>query len=230
MRSIKYWLFGISLLSLSSCGNQPGKQELGLNYRIVKEEKHETSQKALLLEYVVYEDSNYTQNVLKKVLTDVYDNNKNKDLFENYDAPTVFVTYLYTSPEIFMSNKGEWICMLTKGPLDNEPEFSFNDLKLNSIQGLNDNEKSNAEIALDNLNEYLEERGLELCSFYKKLGDLELECIHKADAKYPNFDFPEHAMYSDKCMKEERLKLSAKYDIADTIYVRVAIFGMSYCK
>lgn len=230
MKNIKYWLIGISFLSLTSCGNQPDKQESKLNFEIVNEEKYETSNKAQLVEYVVYKDTTYTQDALKKVLIDVYDKNKNKDLFKNYDAPTVFATYVFTSSEIFKSDKGAWICMLTKGPLDSEPRLSFNDFKLKSLQGLNDNEKSEDEIALDKLNEYLEERGLELCSFYKQLGDMELECIHKADAKYPNYDYPKHGDYSEKCMKEERKKISAKYDLADSIFVRVAVFGMNYCK
>jgi hypothetical protein len=164
------------------------------------------------------------------VALEIYRKNKNKDLFKNFNAPTVFGIYMFTSEETLNSDKSSWICMLSKGPSDSEPKISFNDFKLKSLQGLNDNRKSEDEIALDDLNKYLKERGLELCSFYKQLGDMELECIHKADAKYPNYDYPEHGDYSDKLMKEERIKLMSKYDLVDSIFGRVAVFGMSYCK
>ena len=229
MNTTKFSLIVTLFILLASCAND-GKNNTSKKYEIVNEENYETSNKAQLIEYAVYNDTIYTENALKNVLLDVYKDNKDKDLFENFDAPTVFGVYVFTSKEILESDKSAWICMLIKGPSDSEPRLSFNDFKLKSLQGLNDNKKSEDEIALDKLNEYLQERGLELCSFYKQLGDMALECIHKADAKYPNYDYPKHGDYSAKLMKEEREKLSTKYDLADSIFTRVSVFGMSFCK
>lgn len=229
MKAPKFSLIVSIFILLTSCGNDP-KNNISKKYDVIKEENYETSNKAQIIDYVVYYDTIYTENALKDVLLDVYKDNKDKDLFENFDAPTVFGVYLYTSKEILESDNGAWIGMLTKGPLDSLPRLSFNHFKLNSLQGLNDNKKSEDEIALDQLNESLQERGLELCSFYKQLRDIELECIHKADAKYPNYDYPKHGDYSNKLMKDEREKLTIKYDLADSIFTRVSVFGMSYCK
>jgi hypothetical protein len=229
MNILNFSLTTIFLLLLISCGNE-SKNNLSDKYVIVKEENYETSNKAQLIEYVVYKDTVYTESALKNVADEIYKLNKDKDLFKNFNAPTVFGIYVFTSEEILESDKSAWICMLSKGPSDSEPRISFNDFKLKSLQGLNDNKKSEDEIALDDLNKYLLERGLELCSFYKQLGDMELECIHKADAKYPNYDYPEHSDYSDKLMKEERGKFATKYDLKDSIFVKVSVFGMSYCK
>jgi|GEM_PF-1394394 len=204
--------------------------ETSKKYEIINEESYETSNKAQLTEYVIYKDTVYTESALKNVLLSIYERNKNKDIFDNFNAPTVFGIYVYTSKEVLKFDKSAWICMLTKGPLDSEPSLRFNQIKLESLQGLNDNKKSADEIALDNLNEYLEKRGLKLCPFYKQLGDMELDCIHKADAKFPNFDYPEHHDYSEKLMKNERKKLSAKYNLGDSIFVKVAVFGMGYCR
>ena len=227
--TLKTSFISISLFLLYGCGVNENNMSLK-NYEIINEEESETSNKAQLIEYVVYNDTVYTESVLEEVLLDVYRNNKDKDLFDNFSAPTVFGAYVFTSREIFKSDKGAWICMLTKGPLDSEPSLSFNKFKLKSLQGLNDNIKSEDEIALDKLNAYLQERDLELCEFYEELGDMELDAIHKADAKYPDYDYPEHVDYSSKLMKEERLKLSTKYNLADSIFINVAVFGMSYCE
>jgi len=205
-------------------------KDLSKKYEIINEESYETSNKAQLVEYVIYKDTVYTENALKSVLLNIYERDKNKDIFDNFNAPTVFGVNMYTSKEILEYDKSAWICMLTKGPLDSEPRLSFNQFKLNSLQGLNDDKKSADEIAFDNLNKYLENRGLKLCSFYKQLGDMELNCIHKADTRYPNYDYPEHHDYSEKLMKNERKKLSSKYNLDDSVFGKIAVFGMAYCK
>jgi hypothetical protein len=216
-----------SLLLMSRCGNNSSSSMT--NYEIVNEEKTETSTKAQLIEYVVYKDTIYTEDLLKKVLLDVYDKNKDKNLFTNHNSPTVFGIYLFTSKEIAEKDKSAWVAMLMKGPRDPEPRLSYNDLKIKSLQGLNDNIKSEDEVAYEELTKYLEERNLELCSFYTQLGDMELDCIHKADAKYPDYGI-KHNEYSNKLMEEEREKLAKKYNLADSIFINVSVFAMSYCK
>lgn len=213
-------------ISLYSCSDNQTK----ISYRIISEEKVETNNKAQLIEYAVYLDSTYSQEELKIVLLDIYDDYKDKDVFEKFDAPTVIGVNIYTSEDLAKNDKSSWIAMLSKYPNKNEPTFSFNDYKINSLQGLNDNEESKDEIALKELKSYLQERDLELCSLYKQLGDMELDCIHKADAKFPNFDYPEHINYSEKLMEEERKKILTNYNLADSIYTTVIVFGMSYCK
>lgn len=75
----------------------------------------------------------------------------------------------------------------------------------------------------------LQKRGLELCTFYKQLGDMEIDCIHKADKRYPNFGV-KHSDYSEKLMEAERNKLKKKYKLSDDTFVNVSVFGGSYCK
>lgn len=224
---ITFCLTTILLSLLTSCDNNSDSSVP--KYEIVNEEKTETSNKAQLIEYVVYKDTVYTQALLEKVLLDVYDKNKDRNLFANHDSPTVFGAYLFTSKEISEKNKSAWIAMLTKGPKDSEPRLLFNDLKIKSLQGLNDNIKSEDEVAYEKLTAYLEERNLELCSFHTQLQDMELDCIHKADAKYPDYGI-KHNEYSQKLMEEEREKLAKQHNLADSIFTRVSVFAMSYCK
>jgi len=119
--------------------------------------------------------------------------------------------------------------MLMKGPSDSEPRISINNFKLNAQTGLNDDKQSKDEIALANLNKYLTKRKLELCSFNKEISDSELEVIHKADKKYPDYG-EEHQAYSEKLMQSNMSRLKKKYKLDDSIFVRVSVFAMSYCK
>ena len=212
----------ITILLIISCGGKT------TNYEIIKEEKNETSGKAELIEYVVYNDTIYNEDVLKNIVLEVYEKNKDKDLFDNFDAPTVVNIYLYTSAES-ANEKSEWICMLSKSPLSPELDIRFNNLKTNSLSGLNNGEKDSSEIDYEKLQEYLKERDLELCSFYKQLGEMELESTHKADAKYPEFG-KEHDKYVENIREEERKKLIQKHNLNDSIFTQVSVYGMSYCK
>ncbi|WP_310556720.1 hypothetical protein [Flavobacterium sp.] len=217
--------FGLTLFAILlfiSCNKTTTK------YEVLKEEKKETSGKALLIEYVVYNDTVYKEETLKNIVLEVYEKNKNKDLFDNFDAPTVVNVYLFTSVEA-ANDKSEWICMLSKSLTSTEPTISFNNLKMNSLSGLNDNIKDESEIAYENLKKYLNDRNLDLCSFYKELGRMELESIHTADAKYPDFG-AKHTEYVESIRKAEREKLIQKYNLNDSIFGQVTTYGIAYCK
>ena len=56
-----------------------------------------------------------------------------------------------------------------------------------------------------------------------------LESIHKADAKSPEFGV-EHDKYVKNIRDEERKKLIQKYNLNDSIFTEVSVYGMSYCK
>lgn len=222
------YIFVLGLVLTSSCSNDINTKK-NSSYDILEEEKLETSNKAQLEEYVVYKDSNFTKEALENILMEIYNEHSGKDLFKNFDNATVFGAYLYTSKEALEHDKGSWIGMLSKGPLDSKPEVSYNELKIQSLQGLYDNEKSKDEIALENLNEYLKIRGLELCSLSKQIDEIELDCIHKADKKYPDFG-TEHSKYVKDLMKKERGRLVQQYELHDSVFTKIGVFAMAYCK
>jgi len=197
-------------------------------FEVISEEKRETSLKAQLIEYAWYKDTIYSKDVLTSTILDIYDLNKDKDVFENYDAPSVIGVYLFTSKEA-MKDKAEWIAMLSKGPNDLEPKISFNEFKLTALNTANDNVKSKDEIELDKLNSYLKKRGLELCSLADLLKKIELENIHKADAKYPDYG-EEHMAMIDRLDAQSYRKLRTEYKLSDDMLSKVAVFAMAYCK
>lgn len=197
-------------------------------FEVISEEKKETSLKAQLLEYAWYKDTIYSKDALTKAILEIYNFNKDKDVFENYDAPSVMAVYLFTSKEA-MKDKAEWIAMLSKGPGDLEPRVIFNEFKLTALNTTNDNVKSRDEIELDKLKSYFTKRGLEVCELADLLKKIELENIHKADAKYPDYG-EEHMAMIHRLDAQSYRKLKAKYKLSDDMLSKVSVFGMAYCK
>ncbi|WP_312922141.1 hypothetical protein [Empedobacter brevis] len=91
------------------------------------------------------------------------------------------------------------------------------------------NKNSSDEIALDNLNTYLKERNLDLCTFSQEIEDMESKTLKEADNKFPGFGM-NHIEYLERIRDKERIKMSKKYNLNDSIYTYVNVFAMSYCK
>lgn len=212
---------------VSEIEKPPEKRKL--DYEVVNTDLTETKYKAQITKYVVYNDSIFNKDALSDVLLEVYFSNRKAKDFKNFDEPTVVAVYIFTSEEQAKTEKDAWIAMLVKGPDDESPKLSYNDLKLKSLAGLNDKVKSKDEIALDNLNEYLEKRNVTLCDLYKQFGSYELNNIHKADAKYPNFG-KEHTAYVKELDKADKKRIMTKYKLADSIFTQTIVYGMGYCK
>jgi hypothetical protein len=225
-------LLVLAMISCQTSNGDKGVSESTVelnNYEIIEELPSETFNKAQILYYAHYTDSVYSEKALSKVLVDIYGKAKHKDYFDNFNSPTVIGVYLFTSKETAQKDKSSWIAMLSKGPSDQSPRLSYNSLKISGLQGLNDSVKSKDEIYYENLNQYLQERGLQLCSFAERLGQMEDECIRLADKKYPNFGI-EHSDYSFQLMKERRKEIASTYNLVDSIFGSVAVFSMTYCK
>lgn len=119
--------------------------------------------------------------------------------------------------------------MLSKSPSNQKPKVRFNSVKINGLSNLKRDKKSEDEIRYKELTQYLEERGLELCSFRDQLGEMEDECVRMADKKYPDYG-EKHLEYSSQLMDERRKKLAAEHNLADSVFSEVVGFGMFYCK
>jgi hypothetical protein len=195
------------------------------NYKIINKEKRETPNKRQLFLFATVINLPKTEADLEAMMKNIYESHKNDD----DSHPTVVTVFLYTS-EAASEHKESWLAMLTKTPDKTEPYISIQTLKFNSIVGLSDDKKSKDEIELEKLNKQLKERNLDLCGFSQQLKDMELDCIHKADKKYPDFG-PKHGDYAKDLMEGERNKLKVKYNFKQSdIFIKVAVFAFSYCK
>lgn len=200
-----------------------------LKYSVFNKVKSETRNKAQVLLYAYLEQEPTTESELENTLIDLYEQNKNEDGYNNFDRPTVVGAYLFTSKKLGQQDKAAWIGMLMKGPNDAQPRISIDKLKLKGQRGLKDNETSEDEVVLANLNKTLAKRGLELCSFSKQLSDIELECIHKADRRYPDYGM-DHMAYVDKLTEAEMVKIQKRHRLSDDIFTKVSVFAGVYCK
>lgn len=199
-----------------------------IEYEVINEEKYETSYKAQLTEYAFYKDSIYTKEALKNVVMGIYNLNKDKNVFKAHNKATVLGVYLFTSKEA-IKDKADWIAMLVKSPNDTEPRVSFNDFKITALININDNVKSKDEIVLEKLKSYLKKRGLDLCTLSDMLKKMELDNIHKADAKYPDYG-DKHMAMIDRLDAQSYSHLKKKYNLNEEMLSKVSIFAMSYCK
>ncbi|MET4080863.1 hypothetical protein ABIB40_000807 [Pedobacter sp. UYP30] len=198
------------------------------NYEMISEVKSETSNKAQLIEYAVYKDTIYTKDALRIAIMDIYNINKDKKAFTKHDNATVIGVYLFTSKEAF-NDKANWIAMLIKRPGNAEPEVTFNNFKISALGNVDNKVKSADEIELEKLKAYLKERGLELCAFAETLKKIELDNIHKADHKYPDYG-DKHMAMVDRLDAQSYRELRKKYKLSEDMLGEVAVFAMSYCK
>jgi hypothetical protein len=166
---------------------------------------------------------------LENALTEIYERYKDTIGFEKFARPTVVGIYLYTSEKLGKQNKAGWIGMLLKGPGDAAPNIRIDDLKFGSQTSLEANEGTEDEIEFEKLNKVLFERGLELCSFHKRLSEIESACIHKADQKHPGYGL-QHQVYADELQAEATKEICRVHDLNDEILTKVNVFASAYCK
>lgn len=199
-----------------------------IKYEVINEQKLETSYKAQLTEYAIYKDTIYTKEALEDAVLEIYNLNSNKDVFETHDKATVLAVYLFTSKDAF-EDKSNWIAMLIKGPNEKEPRITYNDFKITALSNSADNVKTKDEIELEKLKAYLQKRGLDLCILSNMLKKMELDNIHKADAKYPDYG-DKHMAMIDQLDEQSYRNLRKKYKLSDDMLGKVSVFAMSYCK
>lgn len=234
-----YLLFVLAFISCDtnntsdeSKKNEPKKDLVQLpfsQYKILKIEPLETSTKAQVVSYAYLTSDTVSEEYLSGTLINIYDTLKNYKYFKKFSSPSVIVIYLFTSKEKGTNMPESWIAMLNKTPSDNQPQVRFNKLQLNAFTDLTDNNKSEDEKKLDEINSYLSKRNTDLCFIYKTLYDLELETIKQADKKYPDFGI-KHNEYQSKLYDDGKDKLFTKYHINDTLSTYITVFGMTYCK
>ncbi len=205
------------------------KQEPFAEYKILRTEPYETSNKAQVKCYAYLTTDTISNDKLSATLTKIYNELQSYNDFKNFSSPTVIAIYLFTSQDKATNMTDSWIAMLSKSPSDNQPRISFNELQVKALEGSKNNEKSADEKKYDELIEYLKKRNTDLCFIYKTLYDLEGTTIKQADVKYPNFGV-EHSDYQSKLYRQEKKKLFSKYSINDTLSSYITVFGMSYCK
>tara|TARA_R110002051_G_C8618531_1_gene482921 strand:- start:63 stop:803 length:741 start_codon:yes stop_codon:yes gene_type:complete len=235
----------LSVLIFTNCKNEPKEntsygiekvaekeyisEKKKLDYEVVNRDILETTNKAQIIHYVVYNDSIFTKDALSEVLLEVYFRNRKAKVFKNFDEPTVNAVYVFTSKEQAETEKSAWISMLVKGPNDKSPKLTYNEQKLKGLAGLTDKVKSEDEIALDNLNSYLKKKNVNLCDLYKQFSSYELKNIKKADAKYPDYG-KKHMDLVTKLNESDKKQIVGKYKLADSIYTQTIVFGNIYCE
>lgn len=166
---------------------------------------------------------------LENALLEIYEQHKNIAEFKKFERPTVVGVYLYTSEKLGKQDKAAWIGMLMKGPNDAAPKTHTDELKFRSQTSLEANEGTKDEIEFEKLNKELFERGLELCSFNKRLGEIESACIRKADRKHPDYGI-QHQAYIEELQEIAMREVCLVHDLDGETLTKVNVFAMAFCK
>jgi hypothetical protein len=166
---------------------------------------------------------------LENALLEIYNQYKDVAEFEKFERPTVVGVYLYTSHRLGEQDKSAWISMLIKGPSNAVPQIRIDEFKFRSQTSLENNEGTEDEIEFEKLNKLLFERGLELCSLSKRIGDIELACIRKADKKYPDYGL-QHQAYVDELQELAMREIYLVHDLTSEVVTKVNVFAIAYCK
>lgn len=199
------------------------------NYIIYSAEKSETSNKAQMKVMAYLSEGFKDKPDLEETLRTIYESYRHQGGYTNFPEPTVVGVYLFESEKLTKTDPSSWIAMLTKGPRDDMPYISFNDLKVKASLGLRDSVLSEDEIQLAKIKKLLDSRKIDMCELNKMLSNLELNSIHAADKQYPDYG-SKHGAYADKLMDQGRKELERKYRLTEKEIGLISAFATVYCK
>jgi hypothetical protein len=199
-------------------------------YAIFDVQRLEVHDKAQVLIYACLTQQKIgTREELERVLTAIYERYKDTTGFRRFERPTVVGVSLFTTAELGRRDKAAWIGWLTKDPQDAEPILHIDELKLADLRAWDANEWTESTIAYEQLNRSLFDRGLEVCSFNKRLREIERECGHKADRRYPDFG-AEHTPYADELLAAAMSEIKAVHNLDDDLLHQVHGFARIHCR
>lgn len=112
---------------LSSCRSSNDKKAVTASskYTVIDEEVLEIPGKAQISTYVLYNDTIYKEDVLKKIAFEIYGKNQKKLLKDNQLAK-IFMVYIYSKKSEYESGKTKYIAMLYKGLSKQKAEIAYN--------------------------------------------------------------------------------------------------------
>jgi hypothetical protein len=199
-------------------------------YAIFDVQRLEVHDKAQVLVYAYLTQQKVaTKEELERALTEIYQQYQDTVGFRRFKRPTVVSVSLFMSEELGKQNKAAWIGSLTKGPKDAEPILTIDVQKLEDLRAWEANEWTESTIAYEKLNRSLFHRGLELCSFNKRLGEIERECKRKADVRYPDFSV-EHTPYVDELLAAATNEIKVVHHLDDELLHSVHVFARVHCR
>ena len=132
--------FVILIILLTSCNNKNNSPEENINipylidYTIIEDKVTDTPGKTqILASIVVNQKDSLTNEKLEKLLWSLYNERMTRSDFRYRDSPNSVAVYAYLTKEKAMAGMGQWIAMVAKMPMDEQPAVSFNQSGLNSL-------------------------------------------------------------------------------------------------
>jgi hypothetical protein len=170
-----------------------------------------------------------TKQRLERALTEIYEQYKDTAGFRRFGRPTLVNAYLFTTEELGRQDPSAYIGWLRKGPKDAAPILHIDELKLADLRAWDANEWTKDIAGFEQLSRSLFDRGLELCSFNKRVQAIARECRHKADRRYPDFSV-EHTAYVEELLAAATSEIKAVHKLDDDLLYQVHGFARVHCR
>lgn len=145
----------------------------------------------------------------------------NKKVKEKTPDKTININ-LYPSERIGKTDRTQMIAQSGSYTTDNNPVIDYYDDKINA---LNSRSKDKDYIELE---KFLNEHNTSLYEINSEINKISLNVLREADAKY-DYTSSKHGEFQEKRELEEVAKLFAKYNIPDSLDVKIYALSI-YCK
>ena len=126
---------------LTNCGtgggtytNSTPEQTVTLpNYSVYDEEIYDAPIKTQVTTHIVIEEEELTEEMIRNLLTSLYQQTMKRTGFESHPNPTSAYIYAYTSTEKAKSGMGQWVGIISKSHADTKPSISISETQMNAM-------------------------------------------------------------------------------------------------
>lgn len=175
-----------------------------LKHSVLNEEVDDNIAKTQVAVDILLQDKIISEEGIRNLLNELYDQIKNRTGFRYHDHPTAIYIYAYSSREKADSGMGQWVGMLSKNHDDTKPQIRISETQLRAVN-----------IIAEEKFEFKEE---ERQKIWKKIAKIELKAQGGADHKYPinhpdatEEDMEKNAQLNYKLQEKYQKELAKEY-------------------
>ena len=109
------------------------------NYSVADEEIYDALIKTQVTIHVVIEEEEINEEMIRRLLENLYENTMKRTGFEYHTKPTSAYIYVYTTKEKAQSGMGLWIGMISKSHADTKSSIKISDTQMNALSETEEN-------------------------------------------------------------------------------------------
>lgn len=203
----------VALTFLMSCSNN--KKNSNFNYGIITKENTATN---VIVIDAFFNHPTYEKKDIEEVLTQITDETKSEILDK---LGLKIIIRLYPSQRAKEIDGTHWVGMSDFVYDEDSFTVNYNENKIKALNNTNN-------VDYVKFNDFLEEKGIDVCALSKMFVKIEKQSYIEADQKYDVSDMRNYE-YSEKYRETEKSKILEGYGIPDSLQLQIIIMKL-YCK